>query len=325
MPLIRRTLKPVAGSLIGAFWGATKVITLQGALSVFVYHDVSNNPSEFSRMYNLNVKPDIFDYQLNFIKKNFNIISPNELLSNRVPPKAALITFDDGMRSFFVNAIPILGKYGIPAIIFLNMGPIKGEVFWSGLITYLCNKRYDFVEHCAENKVLAKGNMPLYLFCTKEIVELYLRKKQGSFENEVSDFVGEFAAEEDLERAAEKGNIFFGNHLFNHHVPLLMSDEDLLESFSKNANELKKYRNYRDMFSFPFGQPGTCFSEKQASMILSNGAKRVFSSDGAINYDSASSYLHRISLSSFNDSDSKIWFQIFRKSVGRKTMESKTK
>lgn len=318
-------MKPVVGSLIGAFWGATKVITLQGALTVFVYHDVSNNPSEFSRMYNLNVEPDIFDYQLNFIKKNFNIIGPDELLSNRVPPKAALITFDDGMRSFFVNAVSILEKYGIPTVIFLNMGPIKGEIFWSGLITYLCNKRHDFVEHFAENKVLTKEDMPLYLFCTKEIVESYLGKKQGSLENEVADFVGEFATEEDLECAAEKGNIFFGNHLFNHHVPLLMSDEDLLESFSKNANELKKYRNYIDLFAFPFGQSGTCFSEKQASMILSKGAKKVFTSDGSINYDSASSCLHRISLSSFNDLPARIWFQVFRKSVGRKTTESETK
>lgn len=181
------------------------------------------------------------------------------------------------MRSFFVNVIPILEKYGIPAVIFLNMGPIKGEVFWSGLITYLCNKRHDFVEHFAENKVLTKEGMPLYLFCTKEIVESYLGKQQGSFENEVADFVGEFATEEDLERAAEKGNIFFGNHLFNHHVPLLMSDEDLLESFSKNANELKKYRNYRDLFAFPFGQPGTCYSDDQVKLLLQNGVKIIFS------------------------------------------------
>lgn len=311
-------MKPVVGSLIGAFWGATKVITLQGALSVFVYHDVSNNPSEFSRMYNLNVKPEIFDYQLNFIKKNFNIIGPDEFLSNRIPPKAALITFDDGMRSFFVNAIPILEKYGIPAVIFLNMEPIKGEVFWSGLITYLCNKRHDFVEYCAENKVLAKGNMPLYLFCTKEIVELYLRKKQDSFEDEVSDFVGEFATEEDLERAAEKGNIFFGNHLFNHHVPLLMSDEDLLESFSKNANELKKYRNYRDLFAFPFGQPGTCFSNRQVDLVIRNGAKKVFSSTGNINWDISSLYLDRIPLTEFHNSDSRIWFQVFRMSFRKR-------
>lgn len=314
----RKILKPLIANTAGILFRIFKEHVLEKGLTVFVYHDVSDNPSEFSRMYNLNVKPDIFDCQLNFIKKNFNIIGPDELLSNRVPPKAALITFDDGMRSFFVNAIPILEKYGIPAIIFLNMGPIKGEVFWSGLITYLCNKKYDFVEYCAENKVLAKKGMLLYLFCTKEIVESYLRKKQGSFENEVADFVGELAAEEDLERAAEKGNIFFGNHLFNHNVPLLMSDEDLLESFLKNVKELKKYRNYRDLFAFPFGQPGTCFSEKQVSMILSNGAKKVFSSSGLINSNVTARYLHRIPLTEFHNSDSRIWFQIFQMSFRKR-------
>lgn len=68
------------------------------------------------------------------------------------------------------------------------------------------------------------------------------------------------------------------------------------------------------MFSFPFGQPGTCYSDEQVNLLFQSGAKKIFSTNGLVNYDISSSYLHRIPLDSFNDSAAKIWFQICRNS-----------
>ena len=49
--------------------------------------------------------------------------------------KKAIITFDDGYESIFLNAAPILRKYGIKAIIFVNMAPINKELFaWAYII-----------------------------------------------------------------------------------------------------------------------------------------------------------------------------------------------
>ena len=53
--------------------------------------------------------------------------------------KNALITFDDGSASIFENAAPILQKLWFKSV-FLNMGPIKEEDFYSGLICYLNSK-----------------------------------------------------------------------------------------------------------------------------------------------------------------------------------------
>ena len=104
-------------------------ITKNG-LTVFCYHDVSSNPSEFSEKFGLNVYPEEFNFQINFINRNFNVISPDDLIGGQVPENAAMITFDDGFRSYFKNAVPILEKYNSPSMIFLNMAPVKGDIFF---------------------------------------------------------------------------------------------------------------------------------------------------------------------------------------------------
>lgn len=307
-----RPFKPVLIKPIALYYRRIHPDVLKNALSIFVYHDISDEPREFSRTYQLNVPPALFDYQIRFIKNHFNIISPDDLLESRIPPKAALITFDDGFRSFFTDAVPVLEKHKVPTIIFLNMEVVKGKIFWSGLITYLCEKKEDFREYLKSSLSKKTNRKPLFLSCRRNLVDSYIKKTGESFEEEVSRFVGEFATEKDLVEASLSPFVFYGNHLFNHYVPLLMSDDELMESFVKNIDELKKYPNYRDMFSLPFGQPGSCFSERQVDLLLKNGAKKVFRSSATINYDTTASYLDRISLTSYHNSSEKIWFQIFQ-------------
>jgi len=284
------------------------------SLTVFCFHDVSNNPSEFSYKHDLNVPPDIFDYQIDFIDRNFNVISPDELLAFRIPSNAALITFDDGFKSYFTNAISILKKYNLPSIIFLNMEPIKGAVFWSGLITYLCDKHSEFRRHIASKAKLNYDEKSLYLYCSREIVNSFLKLKGDTFKSEVEEYIGDFATLQDLESVSSNKLVFFGNHLYNHDVPLLLSDNELIESFCKNEDELRKYPNSRNMFAFPFGQPDTCFSGRQIELLLENGAKKVFSAYPVINSDISAPYLHRIPLDIRNNTKSRIWFNILRRS-----------
>jgi hypothetical protein len=307
-------LKSIVRSLLGGIFRPLGQYFTKNKLTIFCYHDVSNNPSEFSDKYDLNIPPNIFEYQINFINKNFNVISPDDLLANKIPEYAALITFDDGFKSYFTSAIPILKKYNLPSLIFLNMAPVKGEIFLSGLITYLCDKSSDFRNHVLSNAKCDLNKKPLYLYCSREIVNSFLKIKGKTYRNEVAEFVGDFATQKDLESVSSNNLVFFGNHLYNHDVPLLLTDDELLESFSKNEDELKKHPNSRSLFAFPFGQPDTCFSKRQIEFLIKNGAKKVFSSYPLINSQVTAQYLHRIPLQSFNNTKAKIWFNILRRS-----------
>ncbi len=68
---------------------------------------------------------DIFEKQMRYLKENgYRVISPEELMDflafrKRIPKKAVLISIDDGFRSVYEIAFPILKKYGFTATLFI--------------------------------------------------------------------------------------------------------------------------------------------------------------------------------------------------------------
>lgn len=305
---------PVASSIFGSFCAVFKDSLLREGLTVFLYHDVCRHPSAFAKAFDLYVSPETFDFQIGFINKTFNVIGPDELLSGRIPQRAALITFDDGFKSYFNEAVPIMEKHSTPSIIFLNMEPVKGGIFFAGLAAFLC-KREDFIRYLRKTADRGFIETAPFLSCDWKIINAYLNQTGVQIDQEVKNFIGEFCNENDLEKHSKNKLVFYGNHLFNHNVARLMSNDELFNSFDKNRKELVKYCNYRDFFSFPFGQPGSCYGSDQGGLLLDRGAKKVFASSGFINGNSKGNYLDRIALTSFHNSSAKIWFQVHRRGV----------
>ncbi|MBI4767078.1 MAG: polysaccharide deacetylase family protein [Deltaproteobacteria bacterium] len=103
-----------------------------------MYHRVLTD-EEYSRnfcMGGISVKTRTFEKQMKFLADNFRILSPEEFLprlQGRTPfeTKSCLITFDDGWKDNFKNALPILAKNKISALIFLSSGFIDtSRRFW---------------------------------------------------------------------------------------------------------------------------------------------------------------------------------------------------
>jgi len=93
--------------------------TQRPAIPVLMYHHV-NPAGNF-----INVKPDIFELQMRYLKeKGFTAVHAGEfsaMLSGEMPapPRPVMITFDDGWLDNWVFAFPILKRYGMKAAIFL--------------------------------------------------------------------------------------------------------------------------------------------------------------------------------------------------------------
>ena len=302
-------------TIIGYFLSPIGKAYTKNALTVFCFHDVNKNPSEFSSTFYLNVPPDIFETQVKFISDNFNVINVDSLLNSEVPEQAALITFDDGFKSYFTDAVPILTQYNMPSVNFLNIAPIEGEIFWSGLITYLCNKSPEFIEYINLYHKDKTENITIYLKCSRDIVNSFLKVSANTYRKEVDEYVGELATKKDLISVSSNNLVYFGNHLYNHDVPLLLTNKELLESYYSNENKLKIYSNYRQIFAFPFGQPITCYSDAQIKILKDAGAKIIFSAYPIVNKPKYADYLHRIPIYSMDDRHSNIWFSIMRKTI----------
>lgn len=93
-------------------------------LTVSNYHYIRENfAASFPSIFGLT--PNEFKKQLLLLKNQGNFIAPNNLVDNikevlDSKKNYFLITFDDGLKEQFENALPILDELDIPAIFFVN-------------------------------------------------------------------------------------------------------------------------------------------------------------------------------------------------------------
>ena len=94
-------------------------------ISVLMYHQLAPKAVSLRARHNVLVTPEVFDAQMRYLKKaGYTSITCGELADYLIdgkplPPRPVLITFDDGWRSNYLYAFPILKKYNMKASIFL--------------------------------------------------------------------------------------------------------------------------------------------------------------------------------------------------------------
>lgn len=300
-------LKSAAKSGLGLLRSRSRRLqeTLERGLTVFVYHDVTDDPAPFSRECGLAVSPAAFERQIRFIAGNFQVISMDRLLEGPVPQRAALLTFDDGLESVFTGALPILRALGLPSTVFLNMGPLFGEPFWAARVVYLCRHVPGFREFALRRQ----GNLPLELLyggCSPELVREWEERNGTGYLNRLPEYLGRFVGPEELRRADSDSLVSFGNHLYNHYGLPPLSESRMGEEFQANAKALSQLRGSRPVFAFPFGRA----AERHVKALLGWGARRLFTGFSRINGDPAGPVLHRLSLTGWHDRPSRIWYEI---------------
>jgi peptidoglycan/xylan/chitin deacetylase (PgdA/CDA1 family) len=119
----QRIKNAVYGLLGGASYcsGLTWVrntIDTAPSLRILIYYKVNAVPGN-----TLSTTPELFAWQMRFLKDHYTVISPAQLTSAvktgaTLPRNAVLITFDDGYRDVYDNAYPILKQMGFKAFIF---------------------------------------------------------------------------------------------------------------------------------------------------------------------------------------------------------------
>lgn len=82
--------------------------------------------------------PEMFEGQMKMLKdRNIPVIGLQDFLAwkrgeKNIPPKAAIITFDDGWKSQYEVGWPILKKYGYPVTLFIYTEGVKGMKYGGG-------------------------------------------------------------------------------------------------------------------------------------------------------------------------------------------------
>lgn len=108
-------------------------------LRVVLYHHITKHASSLVDRLAVTTSPAVFEAHLRKLVRHYEVVSLDAVLSGNLPPRALLITFDDGYRSFVRSALPVLRRLGLPSVLFISgvcLDP--NSLPLDNLLSYLC-------------------------------------------------------------------------------------------------------------------------------------------------------------------------------------------
>ena len=200
--MFRSILKQIIGNLV------KNKIDFEKKISIFLFHEITDNPSEFQKKFKLyhNIK-DFADI-LKWIKENFNVISPKEIDSSQNINKRAIITFDDGFYGSLTAGAEILLKMNLPSIHFLNMRPVidqKPNIV--ALCDFLENNDENFKEFLNKEKISQKNSF--YKIRPDQFKKFLSENEKNINFKKINDYQGPLISLNKLLEFNENDKIFF--------------------------------------------------------------------------------------------------------------------
>jgi peptidoglycan/xylan/chitin deacetylase (PgdA/CDA1 family) len=247
------------------------------------------------------------------------------------------ITFDDGHRSFFENAYPVLYELQIPATLFVSPKVIEEETnYWFQTVRKLNNN--DFHQYVCK-KVSYRFSNPITDYSVYSILKsipvkiiLELIENYES-ENSIEEEPNMNITKEQLIELNNSGLIEIGSHTNNH--PILANESDnMLEWEIKDSIERLEKLIGKDIgyFAYPNGQPVLDFGDRELKILKETTIKLAFSTDSRKIKGETNNYMvPRIGISKGNNFfiDNKIrfaeqWIQL-RNAIHRNTEDKERK
>jgi len=281
-------------------------IRLNGKCAVLMYHRVLNT-FEMSESHShdaIIISKEIFETQMKFLKKNYNVISLDEfigMLSGKVPykEKSCLVTFDDGWKDNFINAYPTMKKLEISGVIFLPTDFINSKNrFWQERMTQLLTLLYKCCQKDNNLKKMALDRIkdPKFsevMLCGKKRlkskVSAFIKAQKKKNENEeinkkliaLLDHESkkqinpvDFLNWDEVKTMSNSG-IDFGSHGMSHRI-LIRIETDSSEEISKSKAVIeRKLEKEINSFSYPNGN----YSDKIIKFIKNCGYTVAFGTE----------------------------------------------
>jgi peptidoglycan/xylan/chitin deacetylase (PgdA/CDA1 family) len=253
-------------------------IRLKDKAVVLMYHRVLNETSKLngSLQPGMFVKSAIFDRQLSFLRKNFEVLLLDEIAKRLSDGKdigrCCAVTFDDGWKDNYTVAFPILKKHAFPATIFLATGFIGVKRnFWPDELKCYLNEMALSPERLHYPKIAQdyfpiRGNKthPISKESFHELCIEKLKKVAPEERNAILETLRELSAVtppaaetiswDQARLMLESGIVRFGAHTVNHEILDQVSEERVIHEIRESKNHIEKELAYRvNSFSYPNG------------------------------------------------------------------------
>ena len=220
-----------------------------------------------------------FEAQMRFLRRHYRIVSLEEVFHGLQEPEvvrqAVAITFDDGYRDLYTQALPILKTYRVPATIFLSVDAIEtGRVAWYDRIFFALqvapqdaiDLRLDRPCHfrlgSSEERIQAAVEI---VSCLRDLPDsrreeccMALEKQAPVPDGEPRDCMLTWEQIREMQQAG----IRFGSHTMTHRVLSRLTPAEVEGELRQSRRVLEqKLDTAVTDFAFPFGKPSDCGSE----------------------------------------------------------------
>ena len=227
--------------------------------TVVVYHHVSTARHELPDALDISTDPDSFRRHVKYYARNFDLITPSELLGGKLPRKPLLITFDDVYRSVLEVAGPILREAGGQSIWFMNPDCLESETLPLDNLLTLAAAHYGSAgllrllalpnSTPASVPALISDHLSTLNYAQIAMLRTAICAGLPETQTEIRRSSNLFITRDDLGRLPEYG-IHVGNHSLTHSFFRSLSTAEL-------QIEIRRSRELLEKLS---GQPVTCLA-----------------------------------------------------------------
>lgn len=272
---------------------------------VLAYHRIieDNHPHAVFSYPQLQVSPSLFAKQIEVIKSLGKVLSLEELFQAGMPPEPLpcgfLITFDDGWRDNFTEALPILKKMGVTGTVFATTGFVgTGSLCWTLRVWMFIRSGLEQLrqleeKHFGFNNNALIGEARLHrLFAIVSSVSQQIRARFIADVNEVySATFGPDQPEialswEELRGLAANG-MSIGSHTHNHETLALLDASARILELQRSRDELHHQLGKEiGALSYPHSSynPDVIMAAHNAGYSMSFGFKSIPSLPGDLKH-----------------------------------------
>jgi peptidoglycan/xylan/chitin deacetylase (PgdA/CDA1 family) len=244
----------------------------------------------------LHVTVDEFTEHIQFLKDQYTIIPLGLFVKHcidglPVPDKAVIITIDDGYRSTYTCAFPILQQHGVPATVFLPTDFIdRKHYLWTNRVEYALLKTSApslTVRIKNHEEELPCRDLPSKQAAVRKIKSVLKQLPSSEIEQVVGALeeatrcsllrtasvppMFEPLTWEQIEKMNASGLVTFGSHTTSHAILTRLHPPDITRELvcSKEIIESRLGMSCK-FFCYPNGQPGD-FTDLTTSLIKETG------------------------------------------------------
>jgi peptidoglycan/xylan/chitin deacetylase (PgdA/CDA1 family) len=285
-----QVLPSVAATLIRGFGDAIAPRKAgAGRLCVLNYHRILSAPDPF-----LDSEPDAatFDWQMQLLKQCFNVLPLHEavqmLATERMPPRAVAISFDDGYRSIHDLAMPILARHGLPATVFVTTGHMQDDSsMWNDMILEAMRR---LPSTPLDLQMLGLEIYPMASPADRKRTAGLLTERckymslveRARYTSHLENLAGgnlrqELMLTDDMLRTLIRNNIDIGGHTVNHPILTHIDDQTAQREIVDNKIHLERIIGQPvRLFAYPNGRRPLDYDERHVALVAGAGYDAAF-------------------------------------------------